>query len=85
VDNINAISEIALNTLRGNVPLKKAQKNRLRKFKSKLRQLSQRGLSAKRRKLLLVQEGGVLPVLLTPLLSVLAGVASKAVGSALGL
>jgi len=84
-DNINAISEVALNTLKGNVPLNYQQKKRLQRFKAKLRQLAQKRLSTKKRKFLLVQEGGVLPVLLAPLLSVLAGVATKAVGSALGL
>jgi hypothetical protein len=84
-DNINAISEAALNTLRGNIPLNKRQKSKLKKYKSKIRSLAKRRLSTKKRKLLLVQEGGVLPVLLAPLLSILAGVASKAVSSAIGL
>jgi hypothetical protein len=84
-DNINAISEIALNTLHGNVPLTTKQKKSLYKHRSTIRKLSNKRLSKKKKQILLVQKGGILPALVAPILSVLAGVATKAVGSALGL
>jgi hypothetical protein len=84
-DNINAISELALNTLKGNVKLNLKQKSKLKKFKKSLRKLANKRFSVKSRKSLLLQEGGFLPILIAPVLSALAGLAGKAVGNALGI
>jgi hypothetical protein len=84
-DNIDALSEVALNTLLGNVPLKDEQKKKLKRHRTKIRQLAHRRTSTKKKKILLVQQGGFLPLLLAPLLSALGGLAGKAIGSAVGI
>jgi len=64
------LCECALNVLKGNVPLKKAQKSKLSRFKQKLRKLSSKKTrqNIKRR---IVQSGGFIGALLTPVLSFL--------------
>ena len=58
-DQINAISELALNTLRGVVPHSRDTVRLLRPYKDALRQLSQRRRSVKSRKnLMMTQSGG---------------------------
>jgi|GEM_PF-7030264 len=84
-DNIDALSEIALNTLLGNVPLKTEEKQKLKRHRDKIRKLAHRKTSTKKKKILLVQQGGFLPLLLTPILSALGGLAAKAIGSAIGI
>jgi len=62
--------ECAKNLLKGNVPLSPAQLRTLRRHKQKLRQLAVKKTSlAKKKKL--VQSGGFLGALLTPIISVL--------------
>jgi len=62
----------AHNILRGNIPLSPAQKARLTRYKKELRGVANRKTSQKARKKLL-QKGGFLGALLTPLISSLAG------------
>ena len=60
-DQINAISELALNTVRGVVPLSRDTVRLLRPYQDALKQLMQRKRSVKsRRKLLMDQSGGAL-------------------------
>ena len=60
-DQINAISELALNTVRGVVPHSRDTVRLLRPYQDALRQLMQRKRSVKsRRKLLMDQSGGAL-------------------------
>ena len=57
-DQINAISDIVLNTLRHNVPLDPPLMAKLRRYKDPLREVSKRKASvAKRREILLNQKG----------------------------
>lgn len=84
-DNIDSLSEIALNILKGNVSLSPQHKKKLKKHKEKLRNLAQKNISFKKRKGLLVQRGGFLPLLLAPALSLLGGLAGRALGKALGI
>ena len=84
-DNIDAISEVALNTLRGNIPLNPKQKRELKKHRSKIRSLVHSKSSVKKRKHILVQKGGFLPLLLTPFLSILGGLAANALSHTVGL
>ena len=84
-DNINALSEVAINTLLGNIPLNPAQKSHLKRHRSKIRVLAHRHTSVKKKKDLLVQKGGFLPFLLTPLLSIIGGLAANALSKVVGL
>lgn len=70
---IKALSEISLNTLNGNLELTGGAKNKLKKYKRKLRCIAcpKRKLKSKRN--ILVQEGGFLPVLISSLLSSVIG------------
>lgn len=67
---IKAISECALNVLKGRVSLSHHQKNRLKRHKRALRQLIKRQTSAKKKKALLLK-GGFLGALLRPVLGIL--------------
>lgn len=68
---VQCICECVFNTLKGNVPLERREKNRLVKHKTTLRRIaSQRGNWRSKRKLL-VQHGGFLSYIIGPILSVL--------------
>ena len=64
------ICECAINILKGTVPLKEAQKKRLARFKHKLRKLASKKPRRKIKKRI-VQTGGFIGALLTPVLSFL--------------
>lgn len=64
---INCLCEVALNILKGNVPLNKNQKNSLAKYKLALRSLAKKSTSQKKRRQIL-QRGGFLGAILGPLL-----------------
>ena len=71
---VRAICQCASNTLKGNIPLSRMHKSRLARHKSLLRKLASKVLSLKKKKKLLLQGGtGLLPLLLGPILSTLAG------------
>lgn len=68
---IDAISEIALNCLNGNIPLTECQYNKLFEYQNILRKLSKKTL-VKTRRNLLNQSGGFLQLLIAPALTLLA-------------
>ena len=73
-DVIRSVSQVIKNTLKGNVPVSQRQKDRLRRHKQVLRQLSLKRTSLKKKRNILIQKGGaLLPLLLTPILSAVAG------------
>lgn len=66
---IKALSEISLNMLRGNIDHTQAIRQKLKKYKSKIRCLPRSKGSVKANRNILVQQGGFLPVLLGSILS----------------
>ena len=72
------LSECALNILKGNVPLNKKQFAKLKKHRKSLQNLSKKNISNKRSQQL-VQRGGFLPMLLSPILGALASAAVKGI------
>ena len=70
-DVIDCVSEVCTNMLKGNVPLKPAQKKALSHHKHHLRLLADKRNSNRKRRDILVQKGGFLGALLGPLLSTL--------------
>lgn len=72
-DLVRTLCECCHNVLKGNVPLTAAQKTRLRRHKNSLRAITQKKLSGKKRKEIL-QQGGFIGALLSPILSLLKGV-----------
>jgi len=84
-DNINALSEVALNTLLGNVPLSDQHKKKLKRHRFSIRNLAKAKVSLKNKKDFLIQKGGFLPLLISPVLSLLGGLAADAISHAVGL
>ena len=77
-DLIRCICECAFNVLRGNVPLDKKYKTRLRKHAPILRKLVDKRDNFKKKKKIIVQKGGFLPSLLVPIVTtVLASLLAK--------
>lgn len=72
------LSECALNILKGNVPLNKKQFGKLKKHRKSLQTLSKKNISNKKSQQL-VQRGGFLPMLLSPILGALASAAVKGI------
>lgn len=64
------LCECANNILIGNVPLTKAQKKKLARFKNKLRQLASKKTRVADKKEI-IQTGGFIGALLTPVISIL--------------
>ena len=71
-----AISEIAKNTLASNIPLSRSHYYKLKRHRSLIRKLAQRG-SLRSKQELINQSGGFLPSLLIPAVSFLAEIVAK--------
>jgi hypothetical protein len=83
-DQIRALTEIAYNIVQGKFSLPHETLNKLKTHKLHIRKLSKKTVSHKDKKKLLVQKGGFLPLLVTPILSVLGAIAGKVISSQLG-
>lgn len=81
-DAILALVECCINVLRGNIQLTDGQKSRLKKHRKVLHNLCKKIPLAKRKQIL-VQKGGFLPLLLAPLLSIISSVAGSAISRAI--
>lgn len=76
---IFSICEICHNLLAGNVPV---NINRLRKYKTIIRQIADKKIPLyKKRKLLINQTGGFLPIILPAILSAVGGIVGRAIGN----
>ena len=69
---ISCLCECSKNILKGNVSLSPAQKRNLRRHKRSLRELTLKKI-LKKRKIKILQKGGFLGALITPILSLLGG------------
>lgn len=74
---LKCLCECCLNVLKGNVKLTTTQKQSLSRHRKVLREMSDRKVPVKRKKRIVVQKGGFLPLLLKPILSTLAGILLK--------
>ena len=68
---IRCIHECVFNTLNGNVPLERREKERLSKYKTTLRRIAKKRGNWKSKRKLLLQRGGFLPYIIVPILSAL--------------
>ena len=75
---IDALSECALNVLKGSVKLSDKQKSKLKRFKHYLRELSKKRVSLKKKKAI-SQLGGFIPALLGAILPVIGSLIGKAI------
>jgi len=73
VDNeqLTALSQIALNILRGNIPITRAYKKKLKQYKEVIRSLASRRVSRSRKKETLLKFHAVIPLLIKPALQLL--------------
>lgn len=79
-DLVHCLGECAHNVLKGSVPLSRAQKTKLMRYKQDLRAIAKKTTSPKRKQQVL-QKGGFLPALLGPLLApVITPLATKVIG-----
>ena len=85
-DFITAICECCHNANLGNVPFKTREKKKLKKFAPVMRKLASKGQKYRRigqKRKLLIQEGGFLPALLTPIVSLVGGLVGELVAKQL--
>ena len=75
---IDALSECALNVLKGSVKLSDKQKTKLRRFRHYLRELAKKRVSLKKKKEI-SQRGGFIPALLGAILPVIGSLIGKAI------
>ena len=79
IDLVRCLCECSHNILRGNLKLSPKQKKKLKHHSKTLRSLAGKKVGLKRKKKLILQKGGFLPALLTPIL----GIASSLIGNLL--
>ena len=84
-DNILSLKEVAHNILRGNLKLCKNTEKKLRRHRKSIRHLAKNKSSIKTKQKFLVQKGGFLPLMVTPLLSAVGSITGKIVSNALGI
>ena len=77
---IKAISELAKNCIVGNVKLEDCEFDKLKKYQNILRKISTKSTSLKKKRQIISQNGGFLPLLIPPALSVVAGLVGDQLG-----
>lgn len=80
---IKCVSECCHNVLKGHVPLTEAQKTKLHSKRQHLRSLASKSVSIQKKKRILNQKGGFLPLLLGPLLPLLTKAVVGGIGGAI--
>jgi hypothetical protein len=78
-DLVGCLCECIQNVAMGNVAIDKGRKKKLAKHKQCLRQILDKGTKLKKKRKLLVQSGGFLPLLLAPII----GIAGSLIGDAI--
>ena len=85
-DFITALCECCYNANRGNIPFTTKTKKKLRKYAPTMRKLASKKdqyKTIKQKRQLLLQEGGFLPALLAPIVSVVGGLVGELVAKQL--
>lgn len=77
---VKTVCEVCLNLLAGNIPSVNVRK--LKKYKTSIRKVASRSTNLKNKKRLLVnQSGGFLPLILPAAVSAIAGMLGRAIGN----
>lgn len=71
-DEINSVTEVAANTLKGNICYNNRSRSKLKQFQQEIRSIAKPKLSVKQRKNIIIQRGGFLSTLLAPILAAVA-------------
>ena len=74
---VTTICECTMNVLKGNVPITKAHKKKLSRYKQHLRNIADKKKSSLKRKEILIQKGGFLGLILKPVLQTLGSLLLK--------
>ena len=72
IEFLDCVCECVKNVLKGNVPRSSSQKQNLSRHRKQLRKLSSKK-TLKKKKIEIIQRGGFLGALITPILSILGG------------
>lgn len=80
---IKCICECIQNVLNGVVKIPQATKRKLKRHKRKIRQINNKRIGIRRKRKLLEQSGGFLPMLLAPVVGLLGSVVGEAISSAI--
>lgn len=75
-NDINSVCEACLNILKGNVPITRHHKQKLKKHKTAIRRLVSKSVPVKKKKII-IQKGGFLPIILGALAPVLGSILGK--------
>ena len=78
-ETIQCICECAHNILHGNIPIKKGDIKKLKKYQNVLSTLLDKRSSLKKRKEVIIQKGGFLPLLLSPVLGIVGSLIGDAI------
>lgn len=70
-EEINCVCECIYNVLKGNIPVEKKEKQKLKKFKNILRKLVLKGKNKSRKRIIIQKGGGFLPIILGSVLTAL--------------
>lgn len=79
-DCILCLCECAHNVLEGNLKMSKQKRSALKRFAPLLRELAEKKGSVAKKREFLVQNGGFLPALLTPVIGLASGLIGELVG-----
>lgn len=80
-DNINALTELSINLLEGHLTLTNDEKLELSKHKTFIRSLSRKDIPITQKKKKLLSNCNILPMLISPLLSVVGSLIGKCVAT----
>lgn len=81
-DKINCLCECVKNVAMGAVPVESDQKNKLKRHKGRMRDLINTKTGVKKKRELLIQSGGFLPLILAPILGAAGSLIGDAIASA---
>lgn len=84
-DNIDALTELMINLLNGNISISSETKTLLSKHKTLLRTLSKKTVSGDVKKKSLFKKTKLIPIILTPILSALGSVLGRILSTELNL
>lgn len=84
-DNIRSLTEIAHNAIKGNITYSTKAKAKLKRFKKHIRKLAERKHSVAKKKSSLIQNGGFLPFLIPPVLSIAGTLAGRYLAKEIGI
>lgn len=80
-DNINALTELSINLLQGNLAISEEDKIKLSKHKTFIRNLSQKEIPISQKKKGILYNCNILPMIISPLLGALGSVFGKCIVS----